>query len=133
MFYYALLLFPIILLPLLFKYKVHIKEFIAHKIIILAHEHTLKSRPKRIILLRHGETTANLDAKIYSTTPDNKITLTPTGEIQAKSLGKTLHKLIQSESILFYISTFTRCSKTFENLVKAFKFNKTKVIYDPRI
>lgn len=130
---YFLLVVPCILFSLAFSYRARLLELIAHNIILFSHKYTLSSRPKRIILLRHGETTANIDATVYSTTPDNKITLTEAGHHQARQLGKTLHSIIKSESVLFYISTFTRCSQTFENVFRAFQFNKKKVIFDPRI
>jgi len=37
------------------------------------------SRPKRIIFIRHGESTANIDRNVYTITPDNKIESTEVG------------------------------------------------------
>lgn len=132
-----LFLLLILLIPLIFmvkkeKYK-HVIQYLAYKLNCLSIDYIRKNRPKRIILLRHGETVANIDSKIYSTTPDNKIELTASGHDQAKNLGKKLKSIIKEESVIFYISTFTRCLQTFENIYKSFQFNRVKKIYDPRI
>lgn len=116
-----------------FHKKKYFLYYLAYKINALSNHFILLNRPKRIILLRHGETTANVDSKVYSTTPDNKIELTEKGRQQAETLGQSLKKLIKNESILFYISTFTRCSQTFENIKKSFLANTMKILYDPRI
>ena len=126
----------LLIIPIIFYiYRNHLKIFgyLSYLFHIYAHDYIQKHRPKRIILLRHGETSANLDPKIYSSTPDNKIELTPNGNVQARDLGKTLKSLIKDQSILFYISTFTRCSQTYENIYRYFRYNKKKSIYDPRI
>ncbi len=41
-------------------------------------------KPKRIILVRHGESAGNVDEKSYSATPDNQIPLTEKGREQAR-------------------------------------------------
>jgi hypothetical protein len=38
-----------------------------------------KRRPQRIILLRHGESIANLDSCVYAKLPDNQIPLSDRG------------------------------------------------------
>lgn len=92
-----------------------------------------KLRPKRIILLRHGETTANLDPIIYSKIPDNLIPLTERGEIQAKEMGKKIKEIIKNETCRIYRSTFLRCKKTCEFMCTQLMDNKIKIIDDPRI
>ena len=39
-----------------------------------------KNNPKRIILVRHGESEANILRNIYKTVPNNKIKLTENGK-----------------------------------------------------
>ncbi|KAE8677724.1 Phosphoglycerate mutase-like protein AT74 [Hibiscus syriacus] len=50
--------------------------------------------PKRIILVRHGESEGNLDTSAYSKIPDYKISLTEEGRAQARLAGSHLRDLI---------------------------------------
>lgn len=59
------------------------------------HHHKL---PKRIILVRHGESIGNLDENSYAKIPDWKIPLTRRGERQAQKAAEDLWKLITSSS-----------------------------------
>lgn len=45
-------------------------------------------KPKRIILVRHGECDANIDENKFATIPDYTIELTPKGYEQALEAGK---------------------------------------------
>ena len=38
------------------------------------------ARPKRIVLVRHGESQGNVDDTIYETVPDHALSLTPQGD-----------------------------------------------------
>lgn len=70
--------------------------------------------PRRIILIRHGESLGNVDDTSYASIPDWKIPLTRRGERQAAHAGEDLHKLIKGESL------FTYCRFVWwENEVKA--------------
>ena len=51
-------------------------------------------RPKRIILVRHGESEGNLDETAYTYKPDNKIELTPLGVQQADATGAQIRRLM---------------------------------------
>lgn len=44
-------------------------------------------KPKRILLVRHGESAANVDPLVYSNTPDHLIHLTEAGCAQAREAG----------------------------------------------
>lgn len=44
-------------------------------------------RPKRIILIRHGESEGNVDKNIYEQKPDYALELTHRGIHQAKEVG----------------------------------------------
>ncbi|KAF3531686.1 hypothetical protein DY000_02043877 [Brassica cretica] len=55
-----------------------------------------KLLPKRIILVRHGESEGNLDTSAYATTPDHKIQLTESGLLQAREAGARLRSLLSS-------------------------------------
>lgn len=77
----------------------------------------LLRRPKRIILIRHGESTGNEDASAYTTTPDWRIPLTPQGRTQATTTGEALHRLIGTkERIAFYYSPYIRTRETLTGL-----------------
>lgn len=91
------------------------------------------NRPKRIILIRHGESIANKDKEVYSKTPDNKIPLSALGRDQANEAGRILKNLIGEEKCKFYVSPLLRTKQTFENIAKHFDKEKYKYIEDPRI
>ena len=50
--------------------------------------------PRRIILMRHGESVGNIDETAYSTIPDWKIPLTKLGKEQATQAGKKLNSYV---------------------------------------
>ena len=66
-------------------------------------------KPKRIILIRHGESQANVDKYLFGRVPDYTIELTEKGHEQAREAGKRLKELVKEESIYFYVSPFWRC------------------------
>lgn len=90
-------------------------------------------RPKRIILVRHGESEGNLDKSQYETTPDFALRLTDKGIEQAKQAGLIIKQLIRDESIHVYLSPFYRTRQTFEHIRITIDKNITKSIEDPRI
>eukprot|EP01080_Neovahlkampfia_damariscottae_P008100 gene8100-12561_t len=91
-----------------------------------------KKKPKRIILMRTGESIGNLDKKIYETIPDNQIKLTPLGVEQSIAAGKNLKKLFGEEKVFFYLSPLERAIETFENIQKSFE-KKLEFRIDPRL
>lgn len=80
--------------------------------------------PKRIILVRHGESAANVDRAVYSTTPDWRIELTPNGITQAEACGTTLRSIVGSESVYFYVSPYKRAKQTLTEIQKSFPPNQ---------
>ncbi|XP_003626327.2 LOW QUALITY PROTEIN: phosphoglycerate mutase-like protein AT74H [Medicago truncatula] len=88
--------------------------------------------PKRIIVVRHGESQGNLDPGAYTVTPDHKIPLTPQGISQALSTGSRIRHVISSSSsspdwrVYFYVSPYTRTRSTLRELAKS--FSKKRVI-----
>jgi len=70
--------------------------------------------PRRIILIRHGESLGNVDDTSYASIPDWKIPLTRRGERQAAHAGEDLHKLIQGERLFTYCSPYKRTLETWE-------------------
>lgn len=90
-------------------------------------------KPKRIILIRHGESEGNLDNSLYETIPDYALKLTPQGVSQAKQAGSEIKSIIGDESIYVYLSPFFRTRETFENIRESIDDNVTKAFEDPRI
>lgn len=56
--------------------------------------------PKRLILVRHGESEGNIDQGLYCHVPDNAMHLTQLGFEQAVAAGKSLKQIIGNESLV---------------------------------
>jgi broad specificity phosphatase PhoE len=90
-------------------------------------------KPKRIILIRHGESQANVDKTLYGSIPDYTIELTETGREQAREAGKRLKELVGNESMYFYVSPFWRARSTFEGVASAFPRSQFEYNEEPRL
>ena len=74
-------------------------------------------RPRRIILIRHGQSEGNVDETKYVTTPDWKIQLTAKGTEQAVACGNMLSDIVGKNSKLCcYYSPYTRTQQTYETI-----------------
>lgn len=69
-------------------------------------------RPKRIILVRHGESEGNIDDHIYETVPDHSLHLTERGRQQVIATGGRLRRLIDGESLRMWVSPYVRTRET---------------------
>lgn len=90
-------------------------------------------KPKRIILIRHGESEANVDKYLFGKVPDYTIELTDKGRSQAKEAGKRLKELVSDESVYFYISPFWRARSTFECIASSFPRSQFVYSEEPRL
>lgn len=90
-------------------------------------------KPKRIILVRHGESEGNADEAIYGNKPDYALLLTPTGHEQARQAGVEIKKIIGDDSLMVYLSPFFRTRETFEGLAPALGTSVQKWREEPRI
>lgn len=126
----SLILIPIILF---FIFKEQINIFLTHVVAHTLRQHNKAKRPKRIILIRHGQSEANIDPELYKVKPDNKIRLTEKGRQQAREAGKRLKEIVKDESIRFYVSSYQRTRETYEGLLESLKENKGYTTFDNRI
>lgn len=76
----------------------------------------LVALPKRLILIRHGESEANVDRSKYATTPDWQIALTEKGKAQAMDCGRRLQRLVKDDDLFIYYSPYKRTRQTLEGI-----------------
>ncbi|KAG1365146.1 phosphoglycerate mutase-like protein AT74 [Cocos nucifera] len=91
-----------------------------------------RSLPKRIILVRHGESQGNLDTAAYTTTPDYRIPLTRRGVEQARAAGRRIRHVLSDGGqavnwkVYFYVSPYERTRLTLREIGRA--FSKKRII-----
>lgn len=90
-------------------------------------------KPKKIFLIRHGQSEGNADPKTYETKPDYQLLLTKMGRDQALVAGMELKKTIGLGRIKFYISPLWRTRETFKNIVYSFNPQQYDYQEEPRI
>jgi len=94
-----------------------------------------KCYPKRIILIRHGESEANINHVILADVADHEIPLTPRGYEEALQAGRELKELICDEDLYCYYSPYKRARETLYAILEGGNLGKqTKVqIEDVRL
>lgn len=90
-------------------------------------------KPKKIFLIRHGESIANKDRAIYSNLAGHTIPLTDNGKDQATKCGKRLKKKLISNRVFFYLSPYLRTKQTFEGIIGQLQDIDYKLREEPRI
>lgn len=90
-------------------------------------------KPKRIILIRHGESLGNTDWGFYGKLQNHKIPLTPKGRLQAFEAGKELKIIIKNQSVQFYVSPYLRTRETYAEILKSFGKNTINEYEEPRL
>jgi broad specificity phosphatase PhoE len=90
-------------------------------------------KPKRIILIRHGESEGNCDRNIYSQKPDYALLLTEKGKQQATQAGIKLQETVADESMQFYVSPLFRTQQTFQQIAKNFSREQYNWKEEPRL
>ena len=82
---------------------------------------TSNKMPKRIYLIRHGQSQGNVEEKVYEHIPDNLIPLTPHGRTQATNAGRRLWASLKhaglDRKVKFWISPHLRCRETTDKLL----------------
>eukprot|EP01043_Picozoa_sp_COSAG02_P042249 COSAG02_NODE_3576_length_6538_cov_3.358907_5_plen_292_part_00 len=90
--------------------------------------------PKRIILVRHGESEANADVSLLRHKPDNLIELTAKGSQQALAVGQRIKKIVGDEKVCLVVSPFERTLQTSRNLRLALNESQiVKTSVEPRL
>lgn len=88
-------------------------------------------KPKRIILIRHGESEGNADKHQLALKPDYIHGLTVKGVGQANAAGEKIREIVGSETIHAYVSPWHRTRQTFTEIRPT--LNVVKAFEDPRI
>lgn len=70
--------------------------------------------------MRHGESLANLDVKVYENTPDSEIPLSEKGVQQAVEASRKLKELVGDAPLLVYCSPYLRARRTAEEALRPF-------------
>jgi len=95
--------------------------------------YTKRRRPRRIILVRHGQSLANVDESVYAKVPDGRIPLTEQGEQQAREAGTRIAQLVGNESVYFYVSPLLRTRQTFREIARQLPPGMWKAREEPRV
>jgi broad specificity phosphatase PhoE len=88
-------------------------------------------KPKRILIVRHGQSEGNVNKQVYNTKPDYSVQLTELGREQAHFAGKQIKHIIGNESVALYSSPYYRTRDTSKGIMESIK----PVFYreDPRL
>ncbi|KAK1303996.1 hypothetical protein QJS10_CPB11g00772 [Acorus calamus] len=83
-------------------------------------------RPRRIILVRHGQSEGNVDEGAYTRIPDPRIGLTQKGWEEAEATGRKIKDMILGDGaddwkVYFYVSPYKRTLETLRGLGRAFE------------
>ncbi|XVE57932.1 hypothetical protein DITRI_Ditri04bG0129200 [Diplodiscus trichospermus] len=83
-------------------------------------------RPRRIILVRHGQSEGNVDESVYTRVADPKIALTEKGKTEAEECGWRIREMIEKDGaadwkVYFYVSPYKRTLQTLQHLGRAFE------------
>lgn len=90
--------------------------------------------PYNLILIRHGESQANVDEKLYLEIRDHNIELTDTGKTQALECGKVLGEILEKDGIKrvnVFVSPYKRTRQTWEEISKGLLWTKCFVSENP--
>ena len=109
-------------------------QYCAYKISQYSNKYVSKFKPRKIIFIRHGQSEANVNHKIYDLKADWQVELTELGHEQAKKAGHKLKELLlPTDTIECYVSPYTRTRQTFNGVRQAINSQIIKVLEDPRL
>jgi broad specificity phosphatase PhoE len=90
-------------------------------------------KPKRIILIRHGESEGNIDDSVYGNKPDYALRLTGLGRAQARAAGVRLKAMFGEEPAQVYLSPLYRTRDTFAEIRESFPEGQLRHLEEPRV
>lgn len=90
-------------------------------------------KPKRIILVRHGESVGNVDMTVYSKIPDYALDLTDLGHKQARDAGRDILGIIGTAKVHAYVSPWKRARLTYTHICETLQDQVLKMVEDPLI
>jgi broad specificity phosphatase PhoE len=90
-------------------------------------------RPRRLVLVRHGQSEGNVDRNITMHVPDHALHITELGRSQAIDAGRSLRQIICDESVMFMMSPYIRTRETFHGVAQAFRGKELKVREDVQL
>ncbi|KAH7155058.1 histidine phosphatase superfamily [Dactylonectria estremocensis] len=102
------------------------------------------TKPRLIILIRHGQSEGNKNKDIHQSIPDHRVKLTPEGWNQAHDAGRRLRKLLRPDDTLqIFTSPYRRTRETTEGILSTltsdepdpspFRRSNIKVYEEPRL
>ncbi|CAN0841219.1 Phosphoglycerate mutase-like protein AT74 [Linum grandiflorum] len=116
---------------------------VQHNLVINDGARPRPPRPRRIILVRHGQSEGNVDESAYTRVADPKIELTKKGKAQAEECGVRIREMIEKNigsgeeedwKVYFYVSPYKRTRQTLQHLGKAFERQRISgVREEPRL
>lgn len=89
-------------------------------------------KPRRILILRHGQSEGNVDKTVYARKPDYAVDLTAEGRYQSQVAGHIIRNTIGDEKLAVYYSPFYRTIQTLNNVSKTLKFDNINRIVSVR-
>lgn len=74
-------------------------------------------KPKRIFIVRHGQSIGNTNKEIYKSIPDYVVHLTDLGKQQTFEVGTKIGPIIgENSNIQFYVSPYWRTRESYHNI-----------------
>jgi len=91
-------------------------------------------RPRRIIIMRHGESAGNKDETAYVHCPDWRIPLTEQGWADSRDAGEKIKEIIQDNPLVIYTSPYIRTKQTLAGMIGSFETNEIVAVREePRL
>ncbi|XOB64257.1 histidine phosphatase family protein [Deferribacteres bacterium DY0037] len=90
-------------------------------------------KPKHIIIVRHGQSEANVNKELYENTPDHMMQITEVGKEQAAVCGQKLKPLLNGKNITIWQSPYMRTRQTAEAIISQLDDTEVKIKEDPRL
>jgi broad specificity phosphatase PhoE len=90
-------------------------------------------KPKHIIIIRHGQSEANVNKELYENTPDHMMQVTDTGREQAAKCGQQLKSILDGKRITVWQSPYMRTRQTAEAIIAQLSSAEIKIKEDPRL